>query len=141
MYKCEICKKEYDNVWDYANCVSKCSKELRIKEEAEKERKRLEEVNGALNRLKAVKKNYEYLLADFEKKYPEEYKMNFGAKDTEECSSNLNKEVKRPTISCGDSIKNKPINKFIVNGKEVETDDLFSDPDVKYLAKLLGILD
>ena len=71
MYTCEICKREYDSVWEYAACVSKCSEKLKKKEEA----KRLEEANAALNKVKQAKAHYQEQLDNFKKKYPTEYKM------------------------------------------------------------------
>ena len=128
-FVCSVCGKEYNNLDSYLECVSECVSEVKAMREAEEQQKRLEEVNAALNRIKAVKKNYEKLLDDFEKKYPEEYKMNFWEEDTD-CK-----------CDCKEDNYVKPIIKGKVNGKEVSPETLFSDPDVKYLAQLLGILD
>lgn len=138
-YTCGVCGTEHVNVNDYAICVSKCVEELKQKQEAEKKRKRLEEVNAALNKLKAAKAYYEEQLDIFKEKYPEEYKLNFGAIDTEEDVNLKKKESKRSTISIGDSVKNKPINRVIINGKDATPETLFTEDDWEYFAKLFKL--
>ena len=82
-----------------------------------------------------------------------EYKLNILDFKTAECRggkdfSNLgdsydpagvSHEPEVFTFSYEDNGKDKPVIK--ANGKEVSPETLFSDPDVKYLAQLLEILD
>ena len=144
-YTCAICGKEYSDLDAYLSCVYKCGETLRANKRAEEEKKRLEEINAALNRVKEAKKYFEEQLADFEKKYPVEYKMNFGAKDTEECKCNCTNTEKdnRPTVyTLSYNGKDKPV--FKVNGQEKSNEfvnDLLSDPDMKYIGELLGLFD
>lgn len=134
-YTCAICGKEHEDRDRYLACVTNCIAKEKIAE-SEAKKKRLEEVNVALSKVKAAKAYYEEQLAEFEEKYPEEYKMNFGARDTEKCDDD---EQEVFTFSYEDNGKDKPVIK--ANGKDVTPETLFSDPDVKYLAQLLGILD
>ena len=82
-YVCGICGTSYYDLDSYMKCVTKCGSELKAQKEAEEKQKRMEEVNAALNKVKQAKAYYEEQMALFEEKYPEEYKMNFGARDTE----------------------------------------------------------
>ena len=156
-YTCGICGKESIGLEAYLKCVSTCGEKIKKEQKEQEEKKRLEEVNAALNRVKQAKAYFEQQLKEFEEKYPEEYKMNF-AEDTEECdicgddcdcscaSKLADKEAyKNESISFTykDDGKNKPELSATINGKKVSDDalvKLFEDPDAKYLAKLLGIL-
>lgn len=145
-YTCGICGEEFDNVWDYAAHVSECAKVLKEKEEAEKAQKRMEEINTALNRVKEAKRYFEDQLNQFKEKYPEEYNLNFGAKKKEATTDKFEKVKKEKynpeSVSVSYSKKNdeEPKIRARVNGKDIEPEELFSDPDCKYLAELLGIL-
>ena len=145
-YTCAICGMEHFTLDGYLACVSKCGEELK----KQKENKRLEEVNAALNRVKQAKDYYEKQLVEFKEKYPEEYKLNFGTKDTEKCNCK-HKSANNDgldnwldditTISCEINEKGKPVIK--TNGKEVTNEfvkDLFNDPELKYVGKLLGLI-
>lgn len=143
-YICGICGTEHTDLDSYLKCVSKCGADWKAKEEAEKQQKRLEEVNAALNRVKAAKTYFEEQLADFEKKYPEEYKLNFKTK-CGNCNDWLSPidEDDKPTVSTfsyEDNGKDEPIIKAKVNGKDVDPKTLWDDPDTEWLAKLLGII-
>ena len=141
-YTCAICGKQHDSLEAYLSCVNKCGEKLKRKEEEKAKQKRLEEINAALNRVKEAKKYFEEQLADFEKKYPEEYKINFGKENKEckcHCKDTKEDEPSVYTFSYEDNGKDKPIIK--ANGKEVSLETLLSDPDAKYLVELLEILD
>ena len=152
MYKCGICGKTYETLDAYMDCVAHCGAELKKKEEAENAQKRIEEVNAALNRVKEAKKYFEDQLKQFQEKYPEEYDLNFGSSNKKKLSTDntgiksekVKKENYNPeSVSVSYSKKNdeEPNIRARVNGKDVSPEELFSDPDVKYIAKLLGILD
>lgn len=148
-YTCGICGQKFDEVLEYGTHVSKCVERLKKKEEAEKEQKRMEELNAALNRVKEAKKYFEDQLDQFKEKYPEEYELNFVTKkkfniDKDVKSEKVKKENYNPeSIKILYSKKNdeKPDIHAKVNGKDVELDELFTDPDVKSLCKLLGIIE
>jgi hypothetical protein len=130
-YICGICGTEHKDRDRYLTCVTNCVAKEKIAE-SEAKKKRLEEVNAALNRVKQAKKYYEEQLADFKAKYPEEYKMNFKSK-CDDCNDWLS-----PIDEDEDE---EPIIKAKIDGKSVSPEVLFKDPDCKYIAKLLGILD
>lgn len=146
MYKCSICGNEYKSLDDYMKCVASCGAKLKEKEEAEKTQKRMEEINAALNRVKEAKKYFEDQLDQFKEKYPEEYDLNFGSPKKKKFSNDsekVKKENYNPemvSVSYEKKNNDEPDIHARVNGKDVELDELFSDPDVKHLAKLLGIL-
>ena len=140
-YTCGICGKEHEDRDRYLTCVTNCVAKEKIAE-SEAKKKRLEEVNSALNRVKQAKKYYEEQLADFEKKYPEEYKINFEKSITTDDDSKLTYDedvdtwVKEPgvfTFSYEDNGKDKPVIK--ANGK-----DITNDPELEFIGKLLGII-
>lgn len=144
-YVCNICGKVYYDVDSYFNCVSNCCKE--VKENAKQ--KRLEEINAALNKVKQAKAYYEEQLALFKAKYPEEYDYNFGTAQTvytEDDDANdwlaeFDKIPKGITISVENDEKGKPTIK--ANGKTVSeefTKDLFSDPEMQFIWKMLGLM-
>jgi DNA repair exonuclease SbcCD ATPase subunit len=93
-YVCSICGKTHYDLEEYVDCVTRCSEKLKEYEEKEKEQKRLQEMNAALNKVKQAKEYYEQQLNEFEEKYPEEYKLNFAKEyDTQDCDN-----------ECGDSV-------------------------------------
>ena len=126
MYKCAICKTEHNDLNDYMKCVASCGAALKQREEAEKKRKRLEEVNAALSKVKAAKAYYQEQLDIFKEKYPEEYKLNFFNEGVNECPYDCKGFAKDEDFDT-DKNMDKPL-------------DLFNDPEVRYIAKLLGIL-
>lgn len=164
-YTCAICGKQYDNVNDYLKCVALCGEKLK-KKEAEKEQKRIEEINAALNRVKQAKVYYEEQLANFKEKYPEEYKLNF------ECYKPEKKPINNETTKSDnqwhiieadnapkytkvkkeqhdpESVRvlytkendNKPEIRAKVNGKDTTLEGLLKDDDARLLAKLLGLI-
>ena len=65
-YKCPYCKKEYENPTDMANCIIKCDKENKLKEEQERKLKlskvkdeRLLELQNEYNSFKANVEKFE----------------------------------------------------------------------------------
>ena len=147
-YVCGICGSEYESLDAYLECVAKCGETLKAEQKAEAEKKRLEEVNAAINRVKEAKKYYEEQLAKFKKEYPTEYELNFGKTESvcpHDCKGNIEPETKAETIELTyeDNGKDKPKLSAKVNGKRVDEktlDNLFSDPDTRYIAKMLGLL-
>ena len=169
-FVCSICGKTHYDLGEYVNCVTRCSEQLKKYEEQEKEKKRLEELNAALNRVKQAKAYFEQQLNEFKDKYPEEYRLNFAFDyDTEECdktcddSANDDKcdtcdvcdgkclyETNKETdenecisITYIDDGHNKPELSASINGKKVSDDaleKLFKDPDANHIARLIKIL-
>ena len=90
-YVCGICGKSYTDLDEYLDCVSKCGEKFK----KERENKRLEEINAAINGVKQAKIYYEQKLKEFKEKYPEEYDMNFGSESSNDCDA---KAVKREDI-------------------------------------------
>jgi hypothetical protein len=142
-YTCAICGTEHFNLDSYLKCVAKCGETLRANNRAEEEKKKLEEVNNYLTQIKKAKIYYENLLVEFQMKYPEEYKMNFGKSITTDDDSKLTydedvdtwvKESGVFTFSYEDNGKDKPVIK--ANGK-----DITNDPELNYIVKLLGLFD
>lgn len=138
-FVCGICGSKHTDLDSYLKCVSKCVETMKTAQKAEEEKKRLEEINAALNRIKQAKAYYEEQLDKFKEKYPEEYELNFGDKkrvESEKSSSTME-------FSYENNGKDKPKMTAKVNGKDIGTDTLaklFDDPETKYIAKLLGIL-
>ena len=145
-FVCGICGKGYYDVESYMKCVSKCGAELKAKKEAEEKQKRMEEVNAALNKVKQAKAYYEEQLALFETKYPEEYKMNFGVRDTEKNANEKNDwdefvsklENIGTTVSYLDKGDGNPTIK--VNGEKITAKNLANDPETRWIAEMLGLV-
>lgn len=147
-FVCGICGTGYYDVDSYMKCVSKCGAELKAQKEAEERQKRMEEVNAALNKVKQAKAYYEEQLKLFEVKYPEEYAMNFGVRDTEKNANEkdawdefLTKQERKPsmtTVSYEDKGDGKPTIK--VNGKKVTNKNLANDPETRWIAEMLGLV-
>ena len=92
-FKCSICGKEFGDVSNYVSHVSRCAEDYK-----KKEAENLQKLNEDLNRVKAAKAYYEELLAKFEKKYPEAYKLNFGKSKEEPVKAEKSLAAgKRPT--------------------------------------------
>lgn len=151
---CSICGKDYNDLNNYVNCVSTCYKK-KIKEK---------EIKDVLNELEHIKYLYEQKLEEFKEKYPKEYELNFASEgcicpsdckgycsdedDTEDNTEDFSKLTKDNNMesmefSYESNGKDKPKLSAKVNGKKVDDnriEELFKDPDIKYLAKLLGIL-
>ena len=146
-FVCGICSKEHNNLSDYMACVAHCGAQVKAAQKVEEEKKRLEKMNVALNRIKEAKKYYEEQLEKFKKEYPEEYKLNFGEKHN--CSngtckcSDIKPKSETVELSYESDGKNKPKMTAKVNGKDV-TDEalksLLDDPETKFIAQLLGIV-
>ena len=147
-YVCGICGTSYYDLDSYMKCVTKCGSELKAQKEAEEKQKRMEEVNAALNKVKQAKAYYEEQMALFEEKYPEEYKMNFGARDTERnaleddlgdwlADLSSDKKPSITTVSYEDNGKDKPTIK--VNGK-ITDKNLADDPETRWIARMLGLV-
>lgn len=107
-FVCSICGKTHYDLGEYVNCVTKCSEQLKKHEEQEKEKKRLEELNASLNRVKQAKAYFEQQLNEFKEKYPEEYKLNFAY---EEC------DAKECDKTCGESDVDACNNCDVCDGK------------------------
>ena len=139
-YTCGICGAVHIGLDDYLKCVSTCGAKLqKEKEEAEK-KKRMEELNASLNRVKQAKAYFEQQLKEFENKYPEEYKLNFG-NCTCDSHKNCDDYIQKIEVKVVDDGEGKPKVDAKVNGKKDKNlEKLFADPDAKYIAKMLGIL-
>lgn len=148
-YVCGLCGRTHTDLDEYINCVTRCGNKLKEIEKEEKEKKRLEELNAALNGVKQAKIYYEQKLNEFKEKYPEEYDLNF-ATESCTCSSNCkdfneekdNKterlEVKVITDSDG-----KPKIDAKINGKKIDDKtlkDLSIDPEINFLARMFGLI-
>ena len=138
-YVCNICGKVYYDVDSYFDCVSNCRKSLK----AEEKQKRLEEINAALNKVKQAKAYYEEQLALFKTKYPEEYDFNFGTTQEDDWLADFTKDESpnRIMLSCESDGKGRPVLK--ANGRQVSDEfvkDLFDDPEMKYIGKMLGLI-
>ena len=86
-FVCDICGKTIDGLDEYVAHVKECGAKEKAKMKAEQDKKYLEEVNTALSKVKAAKEYYDTCLKEFEGKYPKEYKLNFGTRDTEDCDN------------------------------------------------------
>ena len=84
-FVCDICGRTITGLDEYVTHVTECSKIVKAKLKAEQDKKYLEEVNAAINKVKAAKDYYDTCLKEFKEKYPKEYEMNFG-KTTEKLS-------------------------------------------------------
>ena len=132
-YVCGLCGTTHYDLDDYLNCVARCGKELKQREEAEKKRKRLEEVNAAISKLKAAKNYYQEQLDDFREKYPEEYRLNFFNEGVNECPY----DCKGFTEDEDDFSKTINVQ---YNEKDVASEKLCKDHEAEFILKLLGIL-
>ena len=157
-FVCSICGKTHYDLGEYVNCVTKCSEQLKKYQEQEKEKKRLEELNAALNRVKQAKAYFEQQLNEFKDKYPEEYKLNF-AEEKDSCCDDK-KTCGGTCGGCKDTNTCNPVNNWLeftykndgkntsemsasINGKKVSDDaleKLFKDPDANHIARLIKIL-
>lgn len=152
-YVCSICGNDYNDLDVYLKCVSTCG--AKLKKEQEEAKKRAEELNAALNRVKQAKTYYEQQLKDFKERYPEEYKLNFSDNNckgtcsgTCSCGNNddLNKNQKEPleylTFTYTDDGKGNPKMSASINGEKVDSNtisNLFNDPEMNHIAKMLGL--
>ena len=158
-YVCSICGKTHYDLEEYVACVTRCSEKLKEYEEKQKEQKRLQELNAALNKVKQAKEYYEQQLNEFEEKYPEEYELNFASEkcDADACDKcdvcdgkclyeTKDESTEKPDFFeflYKDEGNGKPEMSAKINGKKVSDDyikEMLKDPDTKYLAQLLGIL-
>lgn len=157
-YVCSICGKEYDNLTAYMACVSKCGEILIQEQREEEQKKRLEEVNAGLNRIKEAEKYLKEVKEEFKKKFPKEYDLNFGvscdACESRDCEKttvktgldkdkNTNeKDVSSIEVDYVDDGKGEPKVDIKINGKKDKNllNALLEDPDTRYIAKMLGIL-
>ena len=120
-YTCGICGKEHTYLDDYLKCVANCGEAIKLEEN----KKRMEEMNIEINRVKQAKKYYEEQLANFKEKYPEEYKLNFGKEE------NKNEDVKK--------VASKPeINKV---EKTDKVDKEYNEKCKKYAQDVLNEID
>jgi DNA gyrase/topoisomerase IV subunit A len=123
-FVCGICGKTVNGLDEYLEHIKACGDKLRAQEDAEKEKKRLEEMNKELSKIKAAKEYYEDLMKNFKKVYPKEYDMNFGANPNKDDSSKTSKDKKNPKV------------------KVMSAEEFFRDEDegIRVLAKILGII-
>lgn len=140
IYTCGICGKEHEKLDDYLKCVTACGNKLKEEEKEKAEQKRIEEINAELNRVKEAKKYYEDKLNQFKEKYPEEYELNFGNLNNKDKERAVKEKPESLSVLYKKNNNEEPVIKAKVNGKDVKTDELFKDKDIKYLAELLGIL-
>lgn len=151
-FTCNICGKDHDDLTSYMKCVSKCGEKALKEREAEAAQKYLEEVNAGLNRIKEAEKYLESVKKEFKEKYPEEYDLNFGdnnvaydipLKLSTKSENDDDNKFKAIEVELKSDGKGKPTINARVNGTKVDNDSiekLFADPEVNYLARLLGIL-
>ena len=83
-FTCDICGKKIIGLDEYVKHVNECVAKEKDKLKAEEEQKHLEELNAAINKVKAAKGYYEECLNDFKEKYPKEYDLNFATKKAAE---------------------------------------------------------
>ena len=144
-YVCGICGTEYNTLDLYLDCVSQCGEKLKKEREEAENKKRLEELNAALNGVKQAKEYYEQRLEEFKEKYPEEYKLNFASEGCHgdcKCKSNEKDSPKKIEVKMTNDGKESKIDAK-VNGKKVDDDyikKLFDDPETRYFAKMLGLI-
>ena len=148
-YVCSICGKEYDNLTAYMACVSKCGEIILQEQKEAEQKKRLEEVNAYLNRIKEAEKYLADIKKEFKNKFPEEYELNFPKKESCKCNCHSESDLTKPeeqfkdiSISYVDNGKDKPQLSAKVNGEKVDENSLsklFKDPDTQYIARMLGI--
>ena len=122
-YICGFCGAAYNDITEYMQCVCSCHDKFKKKEEAEKEKKRIEEINTYIKKIKNMRRDLNSLELDFYKKYSEEYELNFGTKKP---------EIKEETVKKDHGVKVK------VNGKEVKLNELNDTQELGYLADLLS---
>ena len=113
MIKCGLCGAEFkdDQYDDYASHVRMCAYNSKLK--AERNKKRLEEINNELSAIKRLeveykckKDEYDKKLHEFKNKYPNEYEMNF---KKEQSKLDSPKETQVGVISCNDYLDEKEI--------------------------------
>ena len=164
-YVCSICENSYDSLETYLKCVSTCG--AKLQKERDEAVKRAEEVNAALNKVKAAKSYYEEQLKDFKEKYPEEYYLNFSSSDDcddwcdfdcdnchrcddyddelcnfEDCENQEKEPISNVVIYTGDDGEGNLKFAAFVNGKEVNDDsfnELLNDPAMSLIANMLGL--
>ena len=109
-----------------------------------------------------LKSYYEQKLSEFKEKYPKEYELNFASEYEPTCPSDCkgvapkrkkfsidksNEKSKSIELSYKNNGKSKPEMSAKIDGNKVNDDkltkiidDLCKDPEIEYLAKLLGIV-
>lgn len=161
-YVCAICGSTHYDLGQYVNCVIKCSEKLKRLEEEEKEKKRLEELNAALNKVKQAQIYFEQQLNEFKEKYPTEYELNFAKNGNDSCSCDSTsvcskcgkgdgktEAYNKPSdfyqtveIEVKDDGKGNPTIDAKINGEKVEDEQLkklLDDPETQFIAKMLGL--
>lgn len=132
-YTCSICGRQYSELDKYIECVAECGKKI-------KENKKNEEINAAFNRVRQAEKYFKEQKDSFKKKFPEAYEFTFGKDSAKETVSDVNSIY----ISYEKIGTNEPKTTVKVNGKGTSADKykktLFADPNVKYIAELLGVV-
>lgn len=156
-YTCGFCGEIYDDMDLYFECVSSCRDALR-KQIEEDNKKRFEEINTYISKVKAAKDYYEAVSNEFKTKYPKEYEVNFGHDcfygsgcnchvDKEETGTYVN-ENKLPDwasvieASYESNGNDEPKVSVRLNGNTVNDDSfsqLLADPTMQYIAKLLKV--
>lgn len=159
-FVCSICGKKYDELNDYMRCVSSCYDKVQKKEELEKQKKRMEEINSYIKDIKSLRHRLDVLKSEFYRKYPKEYELNFGEvtcsenkneynNDCDECASyDLCKskvdvdDMRSIEVSVINDGKDKKVDAKI-NGEKVDYEDVLNmirnNQDADYLTRLFHI--
>ena len=121
MIKCGLCGTEFeDHQYDeYASHVRRCAYNAKLK--AEREKKKLEEINSELNIIKKLEAEYKQKKdacdkrkREFKEKYPDEYEMNFKDEQSK-LNSTSAKKTKTEVCSDNDNLDEKEIVATILN--------------------------
>ena len=131
--------------------LSELGEKLKKEREAEEAKKLAEEINAAINKVKAAEKYLEEVKREFKEKYPKEYELNFvpdsdktmSEEEYKKLTSETRDNSKSIAISYEDNGKDEPKVSARVNGKKVDNaslDELFKDKEIYNLAKMLGIV-
>ncbi len=103
-FVCSICGKTHYDLTEYVDCVTKCSEKIKKEQKEAEEKKRLEEVNAAINRVKQAESYFKQQLDEFKEKYPEEYKFNFeDVKEEKDCGCDDKKTCGGTCGGCKDT--------------------------------------
>lgn len=161
-YVCSICGKTHYDLGEYVDCVTRCSEQLKKVQKDAEEKKRLEELNAALNRVKQAQVYFEQQLNEFKEKYPREYELNFVENYNDSCNCDSNSTCSKCykdgskteafnasdlfqtiEVEVKDDGKGNPTIDAKINGEKVKDEqlkNLLDDPETQFIAKMLGLL-
>ena len=162
-YVCSICGKTHYDLGEYVDCVTRCSEQLKKVQKDAEEKKRLEELNAAINRVKQAQVYFEQQLNEFKEKYPAEYELNFVKNYNDNCScdsssvcskcakgdgktesyNNASDFYQTVEVEVKDDGKGNPTIDAKINGEKVKDEQLkklLDDPETQFIAKMLGLL-